>query len=169
MLKIPNGGRLPTVIRKVKFTYFVKSVTSPKMQLTECSFHTNSNVHSLLWLTKYGNFSKTSKLTSEVGRHPALRSLFTCYWNFSKVRGRKSQKLGLNERYKSTSHKISHLNKTFYKFKPVGICLDCTWEQIKICQRQCIHVLTISLVLKLIYITLAPVENTSSAVHSAAH
>ena len=40
--------RLPTVIRKVKFTDFVKRATSPKMQLAEFRFHTNSKVHSLL-------------------------------------------------------------------------------------------------------------------------
>ena len=40
--------RLPTVIRKVKFTDFVKRATSPKMQLTEFRFHTNSKVHSVL-------------------------------------------------------------------------------------------------------------------------
>ena len=50
--------RLPTVIRKVKFTDFVKVATSPKIQLTKFRFHTNSKVHSLLSLTKYGNFSK---------------------------------------------------------------------------------------------------------------
>ena len=38
--------RLPTVIRKVKFTDFVKRATSPKMQLAEFRFHTK--VHSLL-------------------------------------------------------------------------------------------------------------------------
>ena len=32
--------RLPTVIRKVKFTHFVKRVTSPKIQLAEFRFHT---------------------------------------------------------------------------------------------------------------------------------
>ena len=53
--------RLPTVIRKVKFTDFVKRATSPKMQLTEFRFHTNSKVHSILWLWKYGNFSENSK------------------------------------------------------------------------------------------------------------
>ena len=40
--------RLPTVIRKVKFTDFVKRATSPKMQLTEFCFHMNSKVHSIL-------------------------------------------------------------------------------------------------------------------------
>ena len=40
--------RLPTVIRKVKFTDFVKRATSPKMQLVEFRFHTNSKVRSLL-------------------------------------------------------------------------------------------------------------------------
>ena len=40
--------RLPTVIRKVKFTDFVKRATSPKMQLAEFRFHTNSKVYSLL-------------------------------------------------------------------------------------------------------------------------
>ena len=40
--------RLPTVIRKVKFTDFVKRATSPKMQLAEFRFHKNSKVHSLL-------------------------------------------------------------------------------------------------------------------------
>jgi len=39
---------LPTVIRKIKFTDFVKRATSPKMQLTEFRFHTNFKVHSLL-------------------------------------------------------------------------------------------------------------------------
>ena len=39
---------LPTVIRKVKFTDFVKSALSPKMQLVEFRFHTNSKIHSLL-------------------------------------------------------------------------------------------------------------------------
>ena len=65
------------VIRKVKFTDFVKRATSPKMHLTEFRFHTNSNVHSLLRLTKYGNFAENSKLTREAGRHPTLRPLFT--------------------------------------------------------------------------------------------
>ena len=69
--------RLPTVIRKVKFTDFVKRATSPKMQLTEIRFHANFKVHSLLCLTKYGNFSKNSKLTSEAGRHPTPRPLIT--------------------------------------------------------------------------------------------
>ena len=69
--------RLPTVIRKVKFTDFVKRATSPKMQLAEFRFHTNSKVHSLLWLTKYGNFSENSKPTREARRHPTLRPLFT--------------------------------------------------------------------------------------------
>ena len=40
--------RLPTVIRKVKFTDFVKLATPPKMKLAEFRFHTNSKVHSLL-------------------------------------------------------------------------------------------------------------------------
>ena len=40
--------QLPSVIRKVKFTDFVKRATSPKMQLAEFRFHTNSKVHSLL-------------------------------------------------------------------------------------------------------------------------
>ena len=40
--------RLPTVIRKVKFTDFVKRATSPKIQLAEIRFHTNFKVHSLL-------------------------------------------------------------------------------------------------------------------------
>ena len=34
--------RLPNVIRKVKFTDFVKCTTSSKMQLAEFRFHTNS-------------------------------------------------------------------------------------------------------------------------------
>ena len=75
--------QLPSVIRKVKFTAFVKRATSPKMQLAEFRFHTNSKVHSLLWLTKYGNFSKNSKLTREAGRHPTLRPLFA-YKNLAK-------------------------------------------------------------------------------------
>ena len=40
--------RLPTVIRKVKLTDFVKRASSSKMQLAEFRFHTNSKVHSLL-------------------------------------------------------------------------------------------------------------------------
>ena len=40
--------RLPTVIRKVKFTDFVKRAMSPKIQLAEFHFHTNFKVHSLL-------------------------------------------------------------------------------------------------------------------------
>ena len=40
--------RLPTVIRNVKFTDFVKRAMSPKMQLAEFRFHTNSKVHLLL-------------------------------------------------------------------------------------------------------------------------
>ena len=40
--------QLPSVIRKVKFTDFVKRATSPKMQLAEFRFRTNSKVHSLL-------------------------------------------------------------------------------------------------------------------------
>ena len=40
--------RLPTVIRRVKFTDFVKRATSPKMQLAEFRFHANAKVHSLL-------------------------------------------------------------------------------------------------------------------------
>ena len=43
----PNSG-CPTVIRKVKFTDFVRRATSPKMQLTEFRFHTNFKSHSLL-------------------------------------------------------------------------------------------------------------------------
>ena len=78
--------RLQTVIRKVKFTDFVKRATSPKMQLTEFRFHSNFKVHSLLWLTKYGNFSKNSKLTSEAGRHPTPRPLIT-YLNLAKFVG----------------------------------------------------------------------------------
>ena len=69
--------RLPTVIRKVKFTDFVKRATSPKMQLAKIRFLTNSKVYSLLWLTKYGNFSENSKPTREARRHPTLRPLFT--------------------------------------------------------------------------------------------
>ena len=69
--------RLPTVIRRVKFTDFLKRATYPKMQLAEFRFHTNSKVHSLLWLTKYGNFSENSKPTRETRRHPTLRPLFT--------------------------------------------------------------------------------------------
>ena len=69
--------RLLTVIRKVKFTDFVKRATSPKMQLVEFRFHTNSKVHSLFWLTKYGNFSENSNPTREARRHPTLRPLFT--------------------------------------------------------------------------------------------
>ena len=34
--------RLPTVIRKAKFTNLIKRATSPKMQLAEFRFHTNS-------------------------------------------------------------------------------------------------------------------------------
>ena len=64
------------MIIKVKFTDFVKRATL-KMQLTEFRFHTNSKVHSLLRLTKYGNFSENSKLTREAGRHPTLKPLFT--------------------------------------------------------------------------------------------
>ena len=40
--------RLLTLMRKVKFTDFVKRATSPKLQLAEFRFHTNSRVHSLL-------------------------------------------------------------------------------------------------------------------------
>ena len=40
--------RLPTMIRKVKSTNFVKHAMSPKMQLAEFCFHTNSKVHSSL-------------------------------------------------------------------------------------------------------------------------
>ena len=40
--------RLPTVIRKVKFTDFVKRATSPKMQPAEFRFDTISKVHSFL-------------------------------------------------------------------------------------------------------------------------
>ena len=40
--------RLPTVIRKVKFTDFVKRAMSSKMQLAEFRLYTNSKVHSLL-------------------------------------------------------------------------------------------------------------------------
>ena len=69
--------RVPTVIRKVKFTDFVKRATSLKMQLTEFCFHAKSRVHSLLLLTKYGNFSENSKPTREAGRHPTLRLLST--------------------------------------------------------------------------------------------
>ena len=68
--------RLPTVIRKVKFTDFVKRTTSSKMQLAEFRSHTTFKVHSLLWLTKYGNSSENSKLTTRAGRHPTLRPLF---------------------------------------------------------------------------------------------
>ena len=69
--------RLPTAIRKVKFTDLVKRAMSPKMQLMEFRFHANSKVPSFLWLTKYGNFSEHSNLTSEAGRHPTLRPLIT--------------------------------------------------------------------------------------------
>jgi len=65
------------MITKVKFTDFVNRATSSKMQLTEFHFHTNSKAHSLLSLTKYGNFSENSKLTSKARRHPNLRPLFT--------------------------------------------------------------------------------------------
>ena len=65
------------MIRKVKFTDFVKRATSPKMQLAEFRFHTNSKVHSLLRLTKYGDLSENSNLTREAGRHPTVRPLFT--------------------------------------------------------------------------------------------
>ena len=40
--------RLPTVIRKVKITDFVKRATSPKMQPAEFRFDANSKVHSFL-------------------------------------------------------------------------------------------------------------------------
>ena len=30
-------------------------------------------------------------------------------------------------------------NKPFYKFKPLGISLDCKRQQIKICHNQCIY------------------------------
>ena len=53
----PNRGR------KVKFTDFVKRATFPKMQLAEFRFHTNSKVHPLLLLTKYGNVSENCKPT----------------------------------------------------------------------------------------------------------
>ena len=69
--------RLPTVIRKVKFTDLVNRATSPKMQLARFRFYTNSKAHSFLWLAKYGNFSENSKLTREARRHPTLRPLFT--------------------------------------------------------------------------------------------
>ena len=69
--------RLPNMIRKVKFTNFVKGATCSfhKIQLTEFRFHTNSEVLSLLWLTKYGNVLENTKLTSKAGRRP-LRPLF---------------------------------------------------------------------------------------------
>ena len=40
--------RLPTVIRKVEFTDFVKRARSPRMQLADLRFHANSKVHLLL-------------------------------------------------------------------------------------------------------------------------
>ena len=46
--KIENLPQLTSVIREIKFTDFVKRATSPKMQLAEFRFHTNSKVHSLL-------------------------------------------------------------------------------------------------------------------------
>ena len=77
------------MIRKVKFTDFVKRATSSKMQLTEFRFHTNSKVHSLLRLTKYGNFSENSKLTREAGRHTTLSG-----GSNLQVAGRRSQVAG---------------------------------------------------------------------------
>lgn len=60
----------PTVIRKGKITNFVKRASSPNMQLTECRFHANSKVHSLLWLEKYGNVSENSTVIRErAGRY----------------------------------------------------------------------------------------------------
>ena len=56
--------RSPSVLRKVKLTDFVRRATSPKMQLAEFRFHATSKIHSLLWLSKYGNFSDNSNLTS---------------------------------------------------------------------------------------------------------
>ena len=60
-----NFGRTEVADRdqKIKFIHFVKRATSPKIQLAEIRFHTNFKVHSLLSLTKYGNFSENSKLT----------------------------------------------------------------------------------------------------------
>ena len=40
--------RSPSVPRKVKFTDFMRSATSPKMQLAEFRFHATSKIHSLL-------------------------------------------------------------------------------------------------------------------------
>ena len=63
--------------QKGKIPRFLKRATSPKIHLGKFRFHTNSKAHSLLWLTKYGNFSENSKLTREAGRHPTLRPSFT--------------------------------------------------------------------------------------------
>lgn len=35
----------------------------------------------------------------------------------------------------------SYLNEPFYTFKPVGICLDCTRERIKICHNQSVYII----------------------------
>jgi len=42
--------KLPSVLKNVKLTNFVKRATSPEKQLTEFRFHAISKVHSLLWL-----------------------------------------------------------------------------------------------------------------------
>ena len=36
---------------------------------------------------------------------------------------------------------FSYLNEPFFTFKPVGISLDCTREQIKICHNQCVYII----------------------------
>ena len=57
---------------------------------------------------------------------------------------------------------MSYLNKPFYKFKPLGVSLDCKRQYFKI---STISVFTqVSLVSKFICINLALGENTSSAV-----
>ena len=95
------------MIRKVKFTDFVKRATSHKMRLAEFRFHTNSKVHSLLRLTKYGNCSENSKPTREARRHPTLRPSFT-YQNLAKFEG-ENLKSWVQMKAKKLAHRTKFL------------------------------------------------------------
>ena len=75
----------------------------------------------------------------------------------------KVSKVGTKWRLQSRSQYISYLSKPLYKFKPLGISLDCMRQQIKICHHQCIYI-TIARVKAHLPITLVLGENTSSSV-----
>ena len=129
--------RLPTVIRKVKFTDFVKRATSPK-----CSWRNFVFIQILRYIHYFDwrnmeNFRKILSLPERL--EDSLLGGLCLPTKISPSLREKFSKVGSKWRLKSTSQRISYHNKPFYKFKPMGVSLDCKPQQIKICHNQCIY------------------------------